>query len=410
MNGRIPGLVVLCALAMVGVDGGDSGGGTEYDRGREPGLRRRRQQRRHLHARLHRALQSRRDGDQPQRLVGAVRGDGRHELAAHEPHERDPPARPVLPRPRGAGSRREHRAAGLRMRWGRSRWPRGAGKVALVSNQDTLQGSCPTAGVVDFVGYGPGTNCSEGAPDGDAEQHHRRAPSRRRLHRHRPEQRRLRRGGRGPPQHGRRPPRLRRSDRDRVRDSRGRRAGRELAADRQREAGRQPAEHRAGGQGRPDRDRRLGDAGVLRRRHQRRRHGGRQRLQLPGGRAGGRGGRCAEPSRHDHRRRGPHGNGDARHHGHRLLRRPRAGDPRGPGERRDQPDRRLDGDDRGRRRALLPGARRVRRLLRPGDRRPTGTPRPPRPSSSSALCGPCRPASAFASTVAWPSSRAARRA
>ena len=40
----------------------------------------------------------------------------------------------------------------------------GAGKVALVSNQDTLQGSCPTAGVVDFVGYGSGTNCFEGAP------------------------------------------------------------------------------------------------------------------------------------------------------------------------------------------------------------------------------------------------------
>ena len=38
----------------------------------------------------------------------------------------------------------------------------GAGKVALVSNQDTLSGACPTAGVVDLVGYGSGTNCCGG--------------------------------------------------------------------------------------------------------------------------------------------------------------------------------------------------------------------------------------------------------
>ncbi len=38
----------------------------------------------------------------------------------------------------------------------------GAGKVALVSNQTTLSGVCPTAGVVDFVGVGTGTNCFEG--------------------------------------------------------------------------------------------------------------------------------------------------------------------------------------------------------------------------------------------------------
>ena len=40
----------------------------------------------------------------------------------------------------------------------------GAGKVALVNNTATLSGSCPTAGIVDFVGYGGGTNCSETAP------------------------------------------------------------------------------------------------------------------------------------------------------------------------------------------------------------------------------------------------------
>ncbi len=40
-----------------------------------------------------------------------------------------------------------------------------AGKIALVNNQTTLTGSCPLGGaVVDFVGYGTGTNCSETAP------------------------------------------------------------------------------------------------------------------------------------------------------------------------------------------------------------------------------------------------------
>jgi hypothetical protein len=39
-----------------------------------------------------------------------------------------------------------------------------AGKVALVNNTAILTGSCPTAGVVDFVGFGPGTNCSETSP------------------------------------------------------------------------------------------------------------------------------------------------------------------------------------------------------------------------------------------------------
>jgi uncharacterized protein len=40
-----------------------------------------------------------------------------------------------------------------------------AGKIALVNNQTSLTGSCPLGGaVVDFVGYGTGTNCSETAP------------------------------------------------------------------------------------------------------------------------------------------------------------------------------------------------------------------------------------------------------
>jgi len=38
-----------------------------------------------------------------------------------------------------------------------------AGKVALVNNSTTLTGTCPT-GLVDFVGFGSATNCSEDAP------------------------------------------------------------------------------------------------------------------------------------------------------------------------------------------------------------------------------------------------------
>jgi uncharacterized protein len=37
-----------------------------------------------------------------------------------------------------------------------------AGKVALVNNTTTLTGACPS-GIVDFVGYGTGTNCYEGS-------------------------------------------------------------------------------------------------------------------------------------------------------------------------------------------------------------------------------------------------------
>jgi DNA/RNA endonuclease G (NUC1) len=39
-----------------------------------------------------------------------------------------------------------------------------AGKVALVNTTTALTGSCPTANVVDFVGFGPTANCSETAP------------------------------------------------------------------------------------------------------------------------------------------------------------------------------------------------------------------------------------------------------
>jgi len=44
-----------------------------------------------------------------------------------------------------------------------------AGKVALISNNTTITSgtSCPSANVVDFVGYGSATNCSEGSPTGN---------------------------------------------------------------------------------------------------------------------------------------------------------------------------------------------------------------------------------------------------
>lgn len=43
-----------------------------------------------------------------------------------------------------------------------------AGKVALVSNTTPLSGGCPTsANIIDLVGYGSGTNCSEGMSTGN---------------------------------------------------------------------------------------------------------------------------------------------------------------------------------------------------------------------------------------------------
>ena len=48
----------------------------------------------------------------------------------------------------------------------------GAGKVALVNNNVALTGTCPSGGIVDFVGYGTTANCFEGtgpapAPSGN---------------------------------------------------------------------------------------------------------------------------------------------------------------------------------------------------------------------------------------------------
>jgi predicted extracellular nuclease len=39
-----------------------------------------------------------------------------------------------------------------------------AGKVALVNSTILLTGTCPSTNIVDFVGYGTATNCSEGSP------------------------------------------------------------------------------------------------------------------------------------------------------------------------------------------------------------------------------------------------------
>ncbi|MDX6447316.1 MAG: hypothetical protein QOH71_4390, partial [Blastocatellia bacterium] len=44
----------------------------------------------------------------------------------------------------------------------------GAGKVALVNRPEALSGGCPSGGtIMDFVGYGSGATCFEGAPTGD---------------------------------------------------------------------------------------------------------------------------------------------------------------------------------------------------------------------------------------------------
>ncbi len=140
----------------------------------------------------------------------------------------------------------------------------GAGKIALVSNQDTLAGACPTAGVVDLVGYGTGTNCAEGAPT--ATLSNTTAA--------------LRRGGGcvetdqnstdfavaapAPRNTGSVAQRLRLADRHRLGGPERRLARDQFAADRCGQAGRHPAQHRARGHRRPELDRRLGGPGVLR--------------------------------------------------------------------------------------------------------------------------------------------------
>ena len=64
------------------------------------------------------------------------------------------------------------------------------GKLALVNGTTALSGSCPTAGVLDFVGYGT-ADCFEGARAPRAFREHLAHPRRERLPRRQPEQHRL---------------------------------------------------------------------------------------------------------------------------------------------------------------------------------------------------------------------------
>ena len=80
------------------------------ERRRQPGLRRRREQRRDSEERLHRALQQRVVTGRPEQLVGAIRGDHRHELATNESDRRDSTRR-LLPRAGVAGRRRNRQPA-----------------------------------------------------------------------------------------------------------------------------------------------------------------------------------------------------------------------------------------------------------------------------------------------------------
>ena len=78
----------------------------------------------------------------------------------------------------------------------------GAGKVALAATTTALTGSCP-GGLVDFVGYGTGTNCFEGSgPTGTISATSAALRSRARLHRHRRQQQRLRDRHAGAAEHG----------------------------------------------------------------------------------------------------------------------------------------------------------------------------------------------------------------
>ena len=268
-----------------------------------------------------------------------------------------------------------------------------AGKVALVSNQVTLTGSCPTAGVVDLVGYGSATNFFEGAAPTATLSNTTAA---------------LRRGGGcvetddngadfavaapGSAQHGLRPQRLRRRRQGPARPTRASsRAGAStlltvavtgaatppstgltVTADLSSIGGSATQQFFDDG---TNGDATAGDntfsyqATVAAATRPARRPC-RSRSSTREGRTGSTTIAVAVSD----------SCGDPKH-----------ADPRDPGRRRDQPDGRSRCTIEGVVVRLLPGARRVRRLLRPGARPPTRIPRPRRASSSSARCAPVSP-------------------
>ena len=136
--------------------------------------------------------------DRPDRLDRPVRRDGRHDLAATN----------LGAVPAGgyylvqeAWSRR-HGPLPTPDATGTILMAAAAGKVALVKPDDDTAGTLRPRGVVDFVGYGTGTNCFEGRPDADNLEHDLRATRQRRLHGHRQQRRGLRGRGADPAQHG----------------------------------------------------------------------------------------------------------------------------------------------------------------------------------------------------------------
>ena len=162
--------------------------------GHQPGLRRRRQQRRHAEERLHRAAQQRTHRGRPDRLERAVRLlHGYHLEWPHQP-QRQHPGRRFLPDPAGAGRRRHggpaharrhrHHRHGRHGRQGRAE-PQHDGADRCLPDR-----RCECGRLRRFRQRGQLLRRQRA--DRHAEQHHRRAAWRRRQHRHQQQRRRLR--------------------------------------------------------------------------------------------------------------------------------------------------------------------------------------------------------------------------
>ncbi len=135
----------------------------------QPGLRRRRQQRRATAQRFHRTVQRGHRAAEPEWLVGAIRLVRRRDWnnATALPNLTLQPGQYLLIQ-EGAGS-----GGGANLPTadvtGAIAMSGTAGKVALVNSTTSLSGACPSsdASVVDFIGYGAAASCAEGSATAD---------------------------------------------------------------------------------------------------------------------------------------------------------------------------------------------------------------------------------------------------
>ncbi len=113
-------------------------------------------------------------------LVGPVRLDGRDTWDADEPHERSRSRRASRIWSRRPAVRAARRRLPTPDASGTIAMSATAGKVALLNTQITIIASACAEGptVVDVLGYGTLTNCSETAPDGEPLEHDSRGAHR----------------------------------------------------------------------------------------------------------------------------------------------------------------------------------------------------------------------------------------